>query len=262
MNIQSFEDVVQGQTTVSLFGQQLTVSIYMIDGLLIDTGPARRKKQLTKLFDQWEIKEVILTHHHEDHTGLAHWLQDHKNIPIYMHQKGIASCEKKKRLPLYRHVFWGALKPFYPLPLGETYRTKNYTWDIIHTPGHAYDHIALFNREKGWLFGGDLYVHPYPKSMFAFESLPDLINSLRKILTYDFETYFCSHAGIITEGRRAIEKKLNYLIDTQQEILSLHEKGMSPREIRNKLFPKRHPMQYFSLFENSPIHMVNSALQK
>lgn len=258
MGIKSFEDLLQAELTVTMGGQKLFVSVYLIDGLLIDTGPSRRGDFLIPLYEEWDIKDVIVTHHHEDHTGLAHWLQHHNQVSVHMHETGIAYCEKEAKLPLYRHLFCGKRKPFEAQILGKTFHTEHYAWEIIHTPGHAEDHVALYNREKGWLFGGDLYVNPKPKSLFKFESVPETIHSLRKILTYDFHTYICSHAGIIIEGKKAIKKKLDYLISQQQEVLYLYNKGLSPRQIREKMFPKRHPMHYFSLFENSPMHFIRS----
>lgn len=260
VKVQSYEDLQQAALRISLFGQELVISVYMMDGLLIDTGPAKGKEELVPIFHTWEMTGVILTHHHEDHTGLAHWVQENKDIPIYMHKSGIEICESEGKHPFYRQVFWGKRKSFQALPLEETFTTPNYTWNVIHTPGHAHDHIALFNREKKWMFGGDLYVHPKPKSMFVFESLPTTIDSLRRILTYDFEIYICSHAGIILKGRQAIERKLDYLVSIQEKILLLHHQGMSAKEIRKSLFPKRHPMNYLSFFENSPRHLVESVL--
>lgn len=261
MKITSYDDLEQAEMVLSFGKQKMSVSIFKIDGLLIDTGPAKMKAQLLPLFDQWDITKVILTHHHEDHTGLAYWLQENKEVPIYIHESGITDCEKRMKLPFYRKVFWGERKPFQPIALKDTITTVNYNWDIIHTPGHAHDHVALFNKEKGWMFGGDLYIQPTPKSLFAFESVPEIITSLKKILTYDFETYICSHAGVKINGRQAIENKLGYLEKVQLQVQSLHNQGMDPHAIRQKLFPKSHPMHYLSFFENSPRHLVNSILK-
>jgi len=260
LEIKTLEDLLQAETTVALAGQKLLVSIFYIDNLLIDTGPSRRKDLLIPLFEEWEIDDVILTHHHEDHTGLAYWLQTRKQASLHMHENGIEGCKQEVRLPLYRHLFWGKRQPFEASNVGDTFETEHYTWEIIHTPGHADDHIALYNVEKGWLFGGDLYANPKPKSMFKFESVPETIRSLRKVLAYDFGTYICSHTGIILDGKKAIKKKLDYLISQQQEVLFLYNKGFTPKQIRKKLFPERHPMHYFSLFENSPMHFIHSII--
>lgn len=260
MNIKTFEDLSQAEVKVSMLGQELIVSVFFIDGLLIDTGPVKNKAELIEVFNKWNISNVILTHHHEDHTGLASWLQKNQQIPVHIHELGVEKCVNIAEIPLYRNIFWGKRAPFEPIPLGIIFKTEHYTWDVIHTPGHSEDHIALYNREKKWMFGGDLYVQPKPKSMFSFESLPETIRSLEKTLTYDFSTYICSHAGFIPNGKRVLEKKLTYLISIQEEVLTLHKEGVSPQDIRRKIFPKNHPMNYLSLFENSPKHMIRSVL--
>lgn len=260
MRINSHEDLIEAKLSLSFGGKKLSVSLFFIDGLLIDTGPSKKKAEVIQLMNKWPINEVILTHHHEDHTGVAHWIQKEKKVPIFIHESGLKNCEGRMKLPLYRKVFWGEREPFQPVALADTHKSPNYTWDVIHTPGHAHDHIALYNHEKKWLFGGDLYVQSTPKSLFSFESIPTIIQSLRTMLTYEFETYICSHAGIIHNGRRVIEKKLNYLEELEREVLSLYESGKSRREIRKQMFPKRHAMNYFSMFENSSQHIVNSIL--
>lgn len=260
MRIIQYDDLLQAELSVERLRNKLLVSVFLIDGLLIDTGPTSKEATLISLYNAWDIREVILTHHHEDHTGLAGWLQRNRNIPIYIHQLGIDSCVVKEKLPLYRRLFWGNKETFRPLPLEQTFNTPHYTWDIIHTPGHAHDHVALYNREKDWMFGGDLYVQSKPRSAFSFESIPIMIASLKKVLTYDFDTYICSHIGIVKEGRKAIKNKLNYLIKMEERVLYLHEKGMSPNQIKVKLFPKNHFMTYISLFESSPKHIVTSII--
>lgn len=261
MKFKTYDDLQQVEMKLSFGKQKMTVSIYLVDGLLVDTGPAKMKSKLIPLFQQWDIKKVILTHHHEDHTGMANWLQETKGIQSFIHNSGIGNCEKEMKLPFYRKIFWGEREPFQPEELPDTFSTPNYNWDVIHTPGHAHDHVALFNREKGWMFGGDLYVQPSPKSMFAFESVPEIIESLKKILTYDFETYMCSHAGVKTQGRKVISDKLDYLVSVQQEVQHLYDSGMSPQAIKKKLYPKSHPMHYLSFFENSPKHIITSILK-
>lgn len=255
------DDLTEIQLINRRFGMTLKVSLFYIDHLLIDTGTIRKKEQLLPVFNEWDIEQVVVTHHHEDHSGLAYWLEENKDLKIYGHYSGVDLGRSTKRLPFYRRVFWGPKKPYNISPLQESFQTNRYTWDVIHTPGHAPDHIALFNREKKWMFGGDLYVQRQPKSMFSFESVPTLIQSLKTLLTYDFSIYICSHVGVIPRGREAIEGKLNYLKMMQKNILTLHEAGLSVNNIRKKLLPERHPLHYLSFLDNSPKHMIRSVLR-
>lgn len=261
MRIKELDDLTQAEFAVTFGGQTMIVNVFFIDGMLIDTGPSRKEKLLIAFYEQLDIDKVVLTHHHEDHSGLAFWFAQ-KEIPIYIHPIGIDICKIKAKLPLYRQLFWGKREAFPAEPIGNRLSTENYVWEVIHTPGHAEDHIALYNKEKGWMFGGDLYVHPQPKSSFKFESIPEMIKSLHRILKYDFETYICSHKGIIFDGKKQVQKKLDYLISLQQEILFLYNKGLTPRQIRKELFPKRHMMHYLSFFENSPMHFIHSVVGK
>ncbi|MDQ0177457.1 MBL fold metallo-hydrolase [Bacillus chungangensis] len=256
------EEILQAEMIVTFARQSLSISVYFVDGILIDTGPAKCHHTLASLYERWEIEQVFLTHHHEDHTGLAPWLQIKKQLPVYIHEVGIPICQKKANLPMYRRLLLGKRESFEPLAFKNEHEGNRYKWEIINTPGHTNDHVAIYNREKGWMFGGDLYVLPHPKSMFAFESVPLMINSLQSILTYDFDTYICAHAGIIQSGKIVIKKKLDYLENIRGEILYLYEQGMSVQEIRKRLFPRRHPLHYFSFFENSPSHLVRSSLSK
>lgn len=260
MKLNIFEDLKQIEINNSMFGMTLKVSLFFIDGLLIDTGPIRKQKQLTERLDRLPIEQLVLTHHHEDHSGLAFWIQAKKQIPIYCHPLGVKKGNAKERLPFYRRVFWGPKKPYQAQPLEETLKTNQYTFQVIHTPGHAEDHIALYNVEKGWLFGGDLFVQRQPKSMFSFESVPKLIQSLEKILTYDFDVYICSHVGIIPNGYQVIKEKLSYLRSLRDKVVTLHEQGLTDQAIRKKLFPKRHMMHYLSFFDNSPMYIIRSVL--
>lgn len=261
MKTRNYEDLQQVELLNTMAGQRLSVSIFYIDGMVIDTGPSKKRDVVKTLFDTWEVERVVCTHHHEDHTGGGSYVEATLKIPVYMHPLGAKICEKRAKMPLYRRIYWGNRRPFQALPLQSSFTTKNYTWDVLHTPGHADDHIALYNREKRWMFGGDLYVQPAPKSMFAFESLPQMISSLEKVLTYDFDVYICSHAGVIEEGRAAIKQKLAYLQKVQADVRALDKKGISPRTIRKQLFPKKHPMHYLSFFENSPQHIISSVLK-
>lgn len=262
MKQRKFEDLLQTELIVDRFGQKLSVSVFLIDHLLIDTGPFQKKQILIPLYKKWAIEQVVLTHHHEDHTGLASWLQSNKHVPIHTHPLGVPISTRKERLPLYRFLFWGNRERFQPLGLDRTLETSNYVWEIIHTPGHAPDHASIYNKEKGWIFGGDLYVQSKPKSAYTFEDLPEMIRSLEKLLTYDFETYICSHSGIISDGKEAIRKKRDYLVETRDEIIYLHNKGMTVVEIRKQLFPKMYPLHFLSFFEFSSTHFIKSMLGK
>ncbi|MFN7928514.1 MAG: MBL fold metallo-hydrolase [Blastocatellia bacterium] len=72
------------------------INIYLLvdDPLtLVDTGPktdAAKEALTTQLhnlgFRITDIQRIILTHTHEDHCGLASWLQQQCGAPVYVHE--------------------------------------------------------------------------------------------------------------------------------------------------------------------------------
>src|SRR5699024_12566035 len=88
----------------------------------------------------------------------------------YMSEIKREYCMTKADYPLYRKIFWGKRKPFRAEPIGETFTSRNATWKVIKTPGHAIDHLAFLNKETGQLFTGDLYCQEKTKVILREES--------------------------------------------------------------------------------------------
>lgn len=249
---------INGQ--VRFQGVSLNVYSYAVDGILIDTGAQSLKEFFKAFIDEVDFDQVMLTHFHEDHTGCAAYISQSKQRPIYLNQSSIESCSQKADYPFYRQVFWGRRKPFSAQAMSDQFTSRNATWDAIDTPGHAYDHKVFLNRETGQLFTGDLFVHERTKVVMADESIPQIIESLNRVLAYDFDEMFCSHAGVVENGRAALTRKLDHLLSLQQEVLMLQSKGHSAKEICKQLFPKKYPITRFSSGEWDSLHIVNSIL--
>lgn len=243
-------------------GVALNVYSYAVDGVLIDTGSQSLHKHFERFIDAADFDQVRLTHFHEDHTGCAAYVEKTKHVPIYISDKSIDSCMQQANYPLYRQLFWGKRKPFHALAMPETFESRNATWYVIDTPGHAHDHKAFLNQETGQLFTGDLYVNERTKLVLAEESIPTIIQSLEHVLTYDFQEVFCNHRGFVEEGRLALERKLDYLLGLQQDVLALHQQGNPADSICRQLFPKQYPITKFSEGEWDSLHIVTSILQE
>lgn len=258
---QMVNEVQIGKGTVTFPGVRLNVRCFVVDGVLIDTGAKSIESEFIPFFKQQDIDQVVITHFHEDHTGCAAFLQKEQQLPIYMSSIMLDYCKKKPDYPVYRKIFWGKRKPFQAMPIGKTFSSRHATWDVIETPGHAIDHLAFLNRETGQLFTGDLYCQEKTKVVLREESIPTIIASLKRVLTYDFGDVFCCHAGYLKDGREALQRKLDYLLDLQGKIIKLHEEGLLPSQITTKLFPKKYPITFFSSGEWDSVHIINSIIQ-
>ncbi|WP_368505271.1 MBL fold metallo-hydrolase [Alkalihalophilus sp. As8PL] len=254
--------VQMGHGMMSFKNIKLNVHCYFMDGILIDTGAKSLEKLFKPFFKHLDIDKVVITHFHEDHTGCAASLQKERNVPIFMDDTMLNACRKKADYPLYRQLFWGKRKPFRAEPIGETFQSRHASWQVIKTPGHAIDHLSFLNKETGQLFTGDLYCQEKTKVVLREENMPVLIDSLKRTLTYDFDEVFCSHAGHLKNGRTALKRKLDYLLDLQGTILNMYEEGKAPEEINAELFPKKYPITFFSSGEWDSIHIVRTIINE
>lgn len=259
---QTINGVRMGNGIIAFRGIKLNVHVFFVDGVLIDTGAQSLAKFFRPFFHQLDMEQVVITHFHEDHTGCAAYLQNTFHAPIFMNGIMIPYCIEKAEYPMYRQAFWGRRKPFRAQAVQESFQSANGTWKVIQTPGHAIDHLAYLNKETGQLFTGDLYCQEKTKGILREESIPDIIQSLQKVLTYDFEDVFCNHAGYVREGRTALRRKLDYLLDIRGNVIKRYQEGYTPEEIKKQLFPRKYPITFFSAGEWDPIHIIYSILKQ
>lgn len=178
-----------------------------------------------------------------------------------MHRKSIDLCKQPGDYPKYRQQTWGGRKAFDALPLPETIRSQTQEWTVIETPGHAEDHVSFLNEKTGQLFSGDLFVAPKTKVIMDNESIPLIMDSLRKLLRYDFDSLFCSHSGYFENGREMIEKKLHNLEKLTVKVQSMRKDGLAIDEIKQKIFPLDYPIIGFSENQWDSRHVVTSILE-
>ena len=254
-------DVRMINGTVAFGKVKLNVYSFVVDGVLIDTGSRSLLQPFKPFFQEADVDQVVISHHHEDHTGGAGYLQDTYGYPIYMDSKMIEYCRKRADYPLYRQLFWGRRSPFQANAIGRTFDSRRASWDVIETPGHAVDHLSFLNKETGQLFTGDLYVQRKTKLVLRGEDIPGIIASLQRVLTYDFKQMFCCHAGYVENGREALERKLDYLLGLADEVDRLSKEGLDEKEIHKALFNKTYPIVKLSLGEWDSQHIVSSLLK-
>lgn len=257
LNIYEKEGVMCAE---GLLSQGRKVFVYWVDGMLIDTGAEKLLESLMPFYKQHEFDQVVLTHNHEDHSGTAAWIEEHLRTPIYVHPQGIELCRLPGDYPRYRQLTWGGRRAFQPLPLPEIVFSRNREWQVIHTPGHADDHVSLYNEATGQLFSGDLFVSPKTKVLMASESVPLIMASLKKLLATDFRSLFCSHAGYFPNGREMLEAKLRNLEKLTGDVTFLAREGLSAPEIRDRLLPGAYPIITFSEGEWDSLHVIGSIL--
>lgn len=106
------------------------------------------------------IHEIINTHSHSDHVGGNHFLQKTYQIPIVAHlfdadlvnnRHPEVGCARWLDQPIESYSIERSVTD------GDVITTGQYKWTVLHTPGHAQGHIALYEPTEEILICGDLF---------------------------------------------------------------------------------------------------------
>jgi ribonuclease/clavin/mitogillin len=245
----------------TFFGRALyTVAIYLVDGLLIDSGPPVTARQLGRWLHGQGVEQIINTHHHEDHSGGNRWLQQALRVPVRVPPGTVPLLAHFPRLEAYRRLVWGQPANFGADSLREVVESSHYRFQVIPTPGHCPDHVCLFEPEQGWLFSGDLYIQERARYLRADVNLYQLMESLQHVLTLRPRLLLCCHAGIIEDASGAIERKLAYWDQLRVQVQDLHQAGLSAREIRDRLLGPEGTMTRITRGHFSKMNLVRALL--
>ena len=208
------------------------VHVYWLDGLLIDSGQRKMQKHVLKFAQGLPMEQIALTHHHEDHSGNIKALKaQHPKVPIWAGDETRSLVKSGFKIKNYQKFVFGNMPPADGLqPLPQEIKTTQYTLTPVFTPGHSSDHYSFVEKSKGWLFSGDLYLGKI-KFTRQDENVPQMIQSIKNVLQYDFKTLFCAHHPRLKDGKKHMQAKLQYLEDLQGQVHQLYEKGHSIQEI-------------------------------
>lgn len=172
------------------------------------------------------LMQVLVTHAHGDHIGGVEAI--HRRWP----DATFAKLPDPVRDARYR-VEWRALKDEGVVRAGDS------VLEIIHTPGHAPDHVCFFEPNSSTMFGGDLLVNggtvAIPVS--AGGRLSDYLRSLRRVLELKPRRVLPGHGSEIEQPSALIRGYLGHRMLREQQILDTLERApQSVDEIVARLY--------------------------
>lgn len=244
-------------TTTILRRPIYSVSAFYFDGTLVDSGPQRTGPEIAAWARGREIDQIVNTHQHEDHVGGNAHLS---HLPALAPAGAVPVIREAPRIPFYRWTTFGQPRRAQVEPLGDTVRTRHHTLQVIPTPGHAPDHVVLWLPERGWLFSADLYLMERAKYVRREDDVWLWMASLQRVLAYDFETMFCSHAGYVADGKAAIRRKLAYWQQLAAEARELAAGGEPPERIRDRLLGDEGFLTFWSRGQFSKLNLIRALL--
>lgn len=155
------------------------------------------------------LQAIVCTHSHPDHSPGAPMLREvvGRDVPIL----GLASASTAR-----------AHSEFVPdraLADGERLRVGDSTLRVVHTPGHAANHLCLILEEDRLLFSGDhvlngstTVVDPPDGNMVAY------LDSLRRLADEPVDFILPAHGWVLGPAEPAIHKLIAHRLDREAKV--------------------------------------------
>ncbi len=218
-----------------------------------------------------DIEQVILTHHHPDHSG---WTDAFENATLFGHSYNDLWLKRDEDFLIYHDQFYldrlmeqGVPEEF----LGWVKKMKKSAifmgdrpldkilvegdslpghpgWLVQETLGHAQSHLAFWNENQRTMIGGDLVLpkvssnpliepplnptNERPRSLLQYNA------SLKRILTMPVDVIYTGHGGEVMNAHELIEGRLGQQRERALKVLGMLD--VDPRtvfELTTKLFP-------------------------
>lgn len=234
--------------TWCLNGRQL-IPYYQVDEsscILLDGGRVSEREALVAALEEAGLRPIgiLLTHMHFDHHENTGWLKARYGIPAAMSRGEADIC--RNPVTLKNHLF-----NFTPGIIANTQRLQDLIchidapfeaevgtfvfqgvpFEIIPTPGHAPDHIAVVTPD-GVCYVGDAVLCGdglAPSSTpFIFGMELDLATK-RRLLTLDYPRYIFAHKGVLEREAfpAVVQQNLDLVLARAEMIRSLVTEPMT-----------------------------------
>ncbi|QKG83730.1 MBL fold metallo-hydrolase [Kroppenstedtia pulmonis] len=212
----------------------------MIDtGLHYQGGLDAWEEATKKIGFGWdEVEQIVLTHYHPDHYGLAGLMQQRTGVAVKMSETDYRqarlffdrdsvqpddmsrfyaehglSSDWVQQIPSHLRGFQRWVEP-HPEPTfiqaGDTVRLGDRDYEIFHTPGHADGHLSFYDPERKWLIGGDFLLSKITPNISLWpgcdpDPLHSYLHTLEKMKELPVERVFPSHGPVFEDYIERIE---------------------------------------------------------
>lgn len=180
------------------------------DLTLIDPGP-NIKEHIDEIIRVGEnkIKRILVTHTHTDHSPAALPISKVLDVPMYGRLiDGESSWEDETFIP---DVI---------LNDADIIKTDEYTLEVIHTPGHASNHLCFLIKELNCLITGD---HIMEGSTVVIGppdgNMADYLESLNKLFKYKIDCLAPGHGNFMYEPKKVIESIIRHRLSREAKVL-------------------------------------------
>ena len=214
------------------------------DITVVDPGPniASHLDAILKEGDN-NIKRIIVTHTHKDHSPGARPLAKLLNVPVM-------GCYAKFDMSIQDETF----KPDTILEDKQLINTSEYTLEVIHTPGHASNHLCFLLQEEECLLTGDHIMNGSTVVIAPPDgSMTEYLDSLKKLENFKIKLLAPGHGDYLDNPKMVIDWIINHRLNREEKVLQSMQK-LTETSIEDLLLeayddvdPRLHPIALWSL---------------
>lgn len=251
------------------------LNIYVIKtperNVIFDTGynlPETKKQLLAGIAElglKIEDLDLVLTHLHADHTGLAGLFAE-AGCKIYAGRvdgnfvQQMVTMEYWEMIDRLQEGYSRSGKlvaldenpgfafksddtfDFIPLEIGQDFVVGPYTFKVLDLIGHTPGHIGLYEEDHRFIFSADTVLDPIsPNITYWGPEYPDILNAyiktLRKLQALGLKQMFATHRKIIDNPNERMDEIIHHHHLRLQEILDAmtEDKDYSVEELSSRI---------------------------
>jgi len=152
--------------------------------------------------EKFNVKGILLTHHHYDHVGAVERIKAVYDCPVYLHR---SDCDMyRKPVDVYMED-------------GDVIDLDGEKIVVVHTPGHTAGSVCFFSTKSKLAFTGDtIFNVDLGRTDLEDGSESDMINSIRNIINNwenDIMIYPGHGDGCTMKKVRKINKEFTDIIE-------------------------------------------------
>ena len=172
---------------------------------------------------------LVVTHAHSDHIAGAPAIRERRP----------ATRLSKMPWPIRdRDLAWA------PLADGDAIETGEGRLQVVHTPGHAPDHICLWHAESRTLFVGDMLQQGTTVVIPASHggSITEYLASLERLLRLNPARALPAHGPVIDDPHALIHYYVKHRAEREQQVLAALQSGaVTVDDILARIYPGLQP---------------------
>lgn len=193
-----------------------TCNTWLIDGAepaLIDAGVPVPEgiDDLARRLGGRALARVLITHVHPDHvSGLEALRTRWPAVIVYAWQEPAGDRSRR-------------------LADGDVVEAGDVTLTVLHTPGHAPDHVCFWDEARRWLYTGDMIVQGSSVMIPARRGghLRSYLASLERLAALDPERAYPGHGSVIEQPRTLIDEYLSHRRMREEQVIACLRAGVS-----------------------------------